>query len=221
MYQASQRFRHMLGIVEYGAAVAEPLALNAYIDTLDPGLWIARAAQADDPHRAEALRRIAEILEQWEIHPHQAKVGRKLSNDAAILARALGDLPDRSNPIPPRTRVALALLHAVRIALIHEIFLLATEIPEFSSRHDVANQRILRRVLQLDVPGAVAALKRIFPASGDGAASGDFGEPTTYVSDEGQNYIRENVAIFEPMLGLHELVRRCSSAIVHRIGFVG
>ncbi|GIL39177.1 phosphoenolpyruvate carboxylase [Roseiterribacter gracilis] len=222
MYANSPRFRRMLSLIEYGRAVSRPIALSAYIDTLDPGLWLARAAKTKDAHRAESMRRIAEMLEEWGVHVQLAKVARKLCDDAALLDRHLTSLPDREpTSVDPHTRAKLALLHAVRLALVHEVFLLATEIPEFSTRHDVANRRIFLRVLQLDVPSAVGALKRIFPATGDGVGQGDWGEPASYVSDESQDYRRENVAIFEPMLALHELVRRCSSAIAHRIGFIG
>jgi phosphoenolpyruvate carboxylase len=222
MYANSPRFRRMLSLIEYGRAVSRPIALSAYIDTLDPGLWLARAAKTKDTHRAESMRRIAEMLEEWGVHVQLAKVTRKLCDDAALLDRHLSNLPDREpTSVDPHTRAKLALLHAVRLALVHELFLLATEIPEFSTRHDVANRRIFLRVLQLDVPSAVGALKRIFPATGDGITRGDWGEPASYVSDESQDYRRENVDIFEPMLALHELVRRCSSAIAHRIGFIG
>jgi phosphoenolpyruvate carboxylase len=212
----------MLSLIEYGRAVSRPIALTAYIETLDPGLWLSRAAKTPDAHRAEAMRRIAEILEEWGVHVPLSRIARKLCDDAARLDRHLAALPDREpTAVEPHTRAKLALLHAVRLALVHELFLLATEIPEFSSRHDVANRRIFLRILQLDVASAVAALKRIFPATGDAIGQGDWGEPASYVSDESQDYRRENVVIFEPMLALYELVRRCSSAIAHRIGFIG
>jgi phosphoenolpyruvate carboxylase len=222
MHASSPRFRRMLSLIEYGRAVSRPIALTAYVETLDPGLWLARAAKTRDAHRAEAMRRTAEVLEEWGVHVPLARIARKLCDDAARLDRHLMALPGReSTPVDPQTRAKLALLHAVRLALVHELFLLATEIPEFSSRHDVANRRIFLRILQLDVASAVGALKRIFPATAGAIGQGDWGEPASYVPDEGQDYRRENLEIFEPMLALYELVRRCSSAIAHRIGFIG
>jgi phosphoenolpyruvate carboxylase len=109
----------------------------------------------------------------------------------------------------------------VRIALIHEIFLLATHIPQFSNQHNTTHARLLMRVLHLDIPTAVSQLKRIFPATTDTAVTGDFGERATYASDESQNYQRENEDIFKPMNGLYELLRRVSIGVVHRIGFFG
>ena len=80
---------------------------------------------------------------------------------------------------------------------------------------------LLLRVLHLDIPTAVSQLERIFPATTDTAVTGDFGERATYVSDESQNYQRENEDIFKPMSGLYELMRRVSIGVVHRIGFFG
>src|SRR3712207_3649362 len=81
-------------------------------------------------------------------------------------------------------RQQLGVLHAVRLALIHEIFLLAAHIPQFSNQHNTTHARLLLRVLHLDIPTAVSHLERIFPTTTDTAATGDFGERTTYVSDE-------------------------------------
>ena len=223
LYLRSNRFRQLIGMVEYGAAIASPNALRAYIDTLDPGLWLLRAAKTPDKARAEEMRRLARYLEDTQLHARQTKVGRRLFADYCLLrdGLALVEGGGCGALVTPAAREQLAILHAVRIALIHEIFLLATHIPQFSSQHNTTHARLLTRVLHLDIPTAVSQLERIFPATTDDAVTGDFGERATYVSDESQNYQRENEGIFQPMNGLYELMRRVSVGVVHRIGFFG
>lgn len=223
LYRRSPRFRQLLGVVEYGAAVSDPDALRAYVDTLDPGLWLLRAAKTGDRAQAEEMRRLATFLEDHPARERQVRVFRKLFRDYTMLRDGLaltGD-PGCARLVDPRARRAISLLHAIRLALIHDIFRLATHIPEFSSQHNTTHKRVIARVLHLDVETAVAQLERIFPATADLMLDGDFGEPATYVSDEGQNYRLENEKIFQPMKNLYEIARRISVGLVHRIGFFG
>jgi phosphoenolpyruvate carboxylase len=222
MYALSPRLSQMIALIAYGASVSNPEALDAYIATLDPGLWLARAAICEDAPRAGAFRRIAEMLEEWDIHDGQRKVFRKLYNDFVLLKNGLAAVRHSGGAdVTDDARLALTLLHAIRIAVIQTIYLLATEIPEFSSRHQVANRRIFQRVLQLDVPVAVSMLRQIFPATPESSPELDFGEPATYLSDASQTYQRENDQIFTPLLALYDLIPRISIAIVHHIGALG
>jgi phosphoenolpyruvate carboxylase len=169
------------------------------------------------------MRRLAGYLEDTQLHARQTKVGRKLFADFCILRNGLAQIEGGGCGalVSVAAREQLGVLHAVRIALIHEIFLLSTHIPQFSNQHNTTHARLLLRVLHLDIPTAVSQLERIFPATTDTAVTGDFGERATYASDESQNYQRENEDIFTPMNGLYELMRRVSIGVVHRIGFFG
>ena len=217
----SPRLRRMISLAAYGVAIANPEALDGYIAILDPGLWLARAALTHDPTRAASFRKIAEMLEEWSIHDGQRKVYRRLYNDFVLLRNGLGSIELGEPRVSQGARRALVLLHAIRIAVVQEIYLLATRIPEFSSRHEIANRRIFQRVLQLDIPAAVEMLRRIFPATPEPVIDSDFGEPASYVSDDTQSYQRENDQIFTPMLKLYDLIPRISIAIIHTIGALG
>lgn len=217
---ASPRFRQLMGMVEYGVRVADIDALRAYIDTLDPSFWLALAAHARDRAEAEDCRRVADVLDQVQTWSRHIKVFRRLGRDFGVLrenlARAgLEPAPDAA------ARTALPLLHALRLALMHRVFLLATHVPPFSSQHSVTRERLVQRLLHLDVPWALEMLTRIFPARGDSAPSGDFGERASYVSDESQDYSQENARIFRPLAQLYELVRRTGNALTQRVGFFG
>jgi phosphoenolpyruvate carboxylase len=220
-YAVSPRLRQMISLVAYGVAFSNAEALDGYVANLDPGLWLARAALSKDVGRADSFRRIAEMLEEWDIHDGQRKVYRRLYSDFVRLRDGLEPFDPPDTRIKDDAKRALILLHAIRIALIQEIYTLATRIPEFSSRHEIANRRIFQRVLQLDIPAAVAQLRRIFPATPEAAIEADFGAPASYVSDDSQTYQRENDLIFTPMLKLYDLIPRISIAIIHYIGALG
>ncbi len=218
LYARSPRFRQLMGMVEYAVAVANPDALRAYVDTVDPAHWLLRANGTADRAAAEDMRRLAGFLEDMPGHARQLRVYRKLYADFSILRQAL---PARAAPVDARTATALSLLHAIRLSLIQGIFRLATRVPPFSSQHSTTHERVVSWILHLDVPAAVDHLERIFPETADTVLSGDFGEAATYVSDETQNYHQENEHIFKPMTLLYELLRRTGVGIIHRIGFLG
>ena len=229
LYRSSARMRALLGIVEYGIAASDPRVMRAYIDTLDPGHWIERASVAD-PEDSEGLLAVAKALEGSDIHERQTRVYRKLSRDLATAREVIGRLRRGNGSAIPangasallsgESRQALDLLHAIRIAAIHEIFRLAVRVPQFSNRHDVTLAQVVARILHLDVGPTVAMLKEIFPAEED-VLDEDFGEPATYRSDDSQSYRLENERLFQPMEGLYALTRRISTAVAHHIGFFG
>ncbi|WP_114395395.1 phosphoenolpyruvate carboxylase [Oleisolibacter albus] len=220
LYAASPRFRELLGMIEYGAAIACPEALKAQVDTLDPGLWLSLAARAEKPADADALRHVAAVLEEAPTHARLIRVYRRLFRDYGLLVQHLGGagaLPAAESDL----HVSLRLLHALRLALIHEVFRYAIQVPQFSSQHAITHKRLVGRLMHLDVPWALDQLARIFPVTGDSVADADFGEPATYVGDESQDYRQENVRIFQPIAALYELIRRTGNAMTQRFGFFG
>ena len=130
---------------------------------------------------------------------------------AAVPTRALG----------PEARGNLRLLHAIKIALIHRIFRLSTHIPDFSDQHGVTPQELLANILHLDIEDSLRRLALIFPKVDGLGAGGDFGEPATYRTDANQSYEQEHARIFQPLAGLHELLRRAGVGIQHAIGALG
>ncbi|KGM32603.1 phosphoenolpyruvate carboxylase, partial [Inquilinus limosus] len=221
LYAASPRFRQLLGIITYGASASNPAAMKSYIDALDPGSWITRAAATGDRELADRMVALSGHLEPMPVWERQSRVFRALHKDFILLREGLESIAEQSPHVDAASRDALAVLHAVRLALIQEIFLLAMRIPEFSSRHNLTLKQVIARILHLDVLPAVQSLEEIFPLTEDTIAVTDFGEAATYRSDESQNYQFENERIFRPMRQIYGLLRRVSAAVVHRTGFFG
>jgi phosphoenolpyruvate carboxylase len=154
---------------------------------------------------------VAEALERLDLSSAVRRMFRRLQADHLALRAAWPDLPR----MPDR----LVLLHALRLALLQRIWLLAVRVPEFSPRHGVAREGLLRGILQLDVERALALLGEVFPAAPDPAVGLDFHEPAP--AREGASYAREHAALFTPMERLFALVRECSAAIAHEVGAFG
>ena len=228
LYEESDRFRRLMGMVEYAFSFSDVDVLRAYIDTFDPGLWLLRAARTAKRSRSEDMRRVSEYLEGLGLHEMLVKIFRVIQTDYLdirgwrLTKDDTGGIPgSRGRVLDKESRDNLLLLHSLRIALIQEIFQLAARIPEFSMQTGTTRERLIASLLSLNVAPAVDALSRIFPRLGDVRLAGDFGEPATYRSDETLGYDQEHDRIFVPLERNYEVIRRASSGVSHIIGALG
>jgi phosphoenolpyruvate carboxylase len=206
----SPRFGRAMGMAEAARRRGALDILRGYVATLDPGTWLDRAARTRRPGRAAALIAVAEALEELGLSEPVRRMFRRLQQDALALEAAWpGERP------PER----LVLLHAIRLALVHRIWLLAARIPDFSPRHGITRGALIARILRLDVPGAVSVLEEVFPRNPDAALSLEFAEPPG--AAEAATYEQEHAEVFAPMRVLFALVREASAAITQEVGAHG
>ncbi len=189
--------------------------LRAYTYTLDPGVWLTHSGRTRSTVRAKALRELARLTENLARHDRVARLIRRLQADHLRLVELM-----QPSETPRRDR--LILLHAIRMAVIQRICLIATEIPAFISQQDVTRDDLLGRILELDVASAVERLARIFPRQENGVVvADDFGEPANYRPEPALTYAVEHGALFGPLNQLYDLARRIGSAITYETGAVG
>ena len=155
--EKSPRFRRALDFVSRALSHSDIDVLRAGIALLDPGSWLDRAAHVE-PARAQQLVGVANALNQLDLWAPVQAMFRRIQTDYVQLRAAWPDAPEM------QTREML--LHALRIALIQRIWLMATAIPDFSPRHGVTRQALEMRLLQLDVLPALALLGRSVPERG-------------------------------------------------------
>jgi phosphoenolpyruvate carboxylase len=207
----SPRFARAVAMAAHAASCSDLGVLRACVDTLDPGPWLDRAGATARPGRREELLVVASLLEKVGLSARVRRMFRRLQADHVALRTAWPELPR----MPDR----LVLLHALRLALIHRVWLLAVRVPEFSPRHGLTRDAMLHGILQLDVERALALLAEVFPAAPDSSAGLDFHEAAP--TREGVSYAREHAELFEPMGRLFALVRECSAVIAHEVGAFG
>jgi phosphoenolpyruvate carboxylase len=211
MLEASPRFRMALSLAGHALAHSDIDVLRAIVATFDPGIWLDRAAHARRPGRREQLVAVSKSLERLGLGAQVQAMFRRIQADHVALRAAW--------PTAPTMRLRAMLLHALRLTLIHRIWLLETAIPDFSPRHGVTRAALGLRILRLDIPQAVELLHEVFPLAPDPAADQDYGEPAGPRANAA--YAREHAEILEPMLRLFGLVREISTAISHEVGAFG
>jgi phosphoenolpyruvate carboxylase len=207
----SPRFRRSLDLVRHALAHSDLDVLRAGIALLDPGPWLDRASHIDQPEDAQELVSVARALGRLNVSASVQHMFRRIQTDFVQLRAAWPDAPHMQD--------REMLLHALRIALIQRIWLMATAIPDFSPRHGMTRQALEMRLLQLDVPAALSALGEIFPNEADPTAGRDFGEP--HGPRAAVSYAREHQMIFQPIGRTFAMVREIGTAITHELGAFG
>ena len=223
VFENSDRCRRFTAMVAYGRHLSNLDALHGYVSLFDPAIWLRRATIEENPERAEQMQKLADILRHSARHEKVNRIYRVFMNDTLYLDQGLkavdakSMLPDIVDECYPD----LTLLHSVRIALIHEIFLLVARVPKFSDRDDTSSDDVINELLNLDVEHALGVLRKAFPVSGVSAGAKEFGEKATYRTDEDHGYEKEHRELFKPLEDYYDLVRRISSAVAHMSGAVG
>ena len=228
LYAESPRFRRLLAMVEHAFKWTDLEVVKAYIDLYDPGTWLARAQSHDEDARTEELRKVAEIFEQLRLHERLVRIHRVFQRDYMDLARALKEHRRRTRDagaipivVNREARDNIHLLHALRLALMQKLDVLAVHVPDFSDRHSISHSGLVARLTQLDVEPALDLLKQIFPVTEPQVQVHDFGVEATYKGEESQSYGQEHALIFDPIARLYAQIRRIGSAVVHHLGAVG
>jgi len=209
MCAGSPRFQRALGMAGAAAALSDLQATRAYAATVNPSLWLdqVKVGFADE----EALRRLSRLSERAALTARLSTVLRHMRAEPAL------DAPEASE-----RRLRVQLLHGLRIALIQRICLLAARIPTFTPRAGFTLEQAQLMLMRLDVPSAVAQLGEVFPARADTELGEmEFGEADDYAPGEVQGYGLEHQTLFRPLLALHALLLRTTTALNHECGACG
>jgi phosphoenolpyruvate carboxylase len=216
MCRTSPRFRRALHFVLCARKLSALNATRAYLDIMDPGLWLARAGAARSESEAAAMRELRDVSETIHLQPRLERIWRELRADDILLGQVLPEQPQSGR------RGRVLLLHALRAGLIQHVCVLAMRIPDFSPQHGTTLHEIRIRLMRLEIPETIEQLREIFPRrENDALADADFGEASTYRPDATLSYVVEHEAVFRPLLELHGLIQRISAAITHECGAVG
>ena len=207
----SRRFHRALDLATHALAHSDIDVLRAVIAHAR-SRHLARPRGAHRrPGRREALVAVARALERLDIWAAAQSMFRRIQADHLALRVAWPDAPHMA------TREVL--LHALRLALIHRIWLLATEISDFSPRHGVTRQVLEAAILRLDIEPSLALLAEIFPAAPDPARSATTPSPRRRAAPRP---MRGSTRRFSPRCAaLFALVREIATAITHEVGAFG
>ena len=217
VYEKSPRLKSLMAMVLKGLEVSSVEILGAYLKILSPSHLLDQCEGMRPSKARGRLLRLAKSLEGVFDGNAMRSVLRQFRHDGYILE----DMLEVAGLERPKVNQDLLDLHTIRLALIHFIHIKAVQIPQFSSRQDVSLDEFIEAILHLDIEGALAELREIFPRGVSGAANEDFGETSTFLQESSGVYSRLHTEIFDPVERASEMIQVVSAVIATRIGAVG
>jgi len=213
--QSSERFRCIMALIDRGFSLSNSKVMRAYISLLDPTFWSTLAGHQDDSSRSNRLAAIGTAMEKHDYFAGMMEIYRLLDWDCTVLKRYRDKKPDNALEM-------MACLHALRLALMQRMFLIAADIPRYGPHHTITRDQLMRFIFQMDIDRAVAELEEIFPDRPSWHSSYNFGEPSDYREQEdSQGYVNIREKIIKPLRRMQKMNRDISAAIAHYMGFFG
>lgn len=207
---SSPRFHRALDFARHALTSSDDRVLQSVINLLDPSYWLDRATAEPKAPRRAAFLTLMQDLEKLNLSADLRTMFRRIQADHLALREAWEDAPHGA----PLNRA----LHAIRVALIERIWILACRIPFFMPRGGFNRDVMMQQILRLEIPAVLKEMVHIFP-SGTVASNLDFYEPRG--PREQGIYEREHREIFVPMQQMFALLREISVGVMHDIGAFG
>ena len=217
----SPRMRELIAYAHYARSLTNMSALRGYAEIYAPSYWTSLALNAD-PGPAEAYEAVQHALGSGEIASSIDQLTNYLLRDLRRFDVICASLSDESvKPHAPGCD-RLAMLHAIRQALIARAISLTARAPAFSRRHDVDRSDLIRLTVELQIEEVIDLLKRIFPKQSDGGGVFSGLEERIEEGDpQGGAYPDLHHSIIDPLERINGLLRRLSAVIADHYGAFG
>jgi len=218
----SPRLRPLIEMIARAKQLSSINAVGANAVPFDAGFWALRASWGREPEHEAAFKTLAAHLLEDDRAGAINGLAHYLRLDAIELHSILEDIGLEGGKIPDDHRLELDLLQAIRLTLVMRIFILAAQLPRFTSTADVSHDQIFRQALALQIPDVIAFMRQAFPRRIHAErSSAAFDERATYFPQSIDDYGRIETEILEPMEQAYELVREIGTGITHHWGAFG
>ena len=215
--QNSDRFSRIMRLVATAGSHSEMKTLIAYMKLYDGSFWATRPISGEERALEAPCAVLAEALSEDARYFAALQLAARLRSDAIALSRALKamDLPAGSHP-----PVSLDLLHAVRLALIQHVFLIAARLPAFAPQGGFNREDVMALIFALDVPQAAATLRETFPME-EAARGPDLDEAADYPATDERRYGMIERDFVAPLEEAYEVILRVSVGVANHFAAIG
>ncbi len=221
MYKGSQRLRRIMSLVQHARAMSSIKTLASYSTLFDDAFWVTRPLNKDEAHLKNACIYLADLLRGDHRHDGIMHLATYLREDAVRLQELFEQLDIKVSLVKEPWREGHDIMHALRIALIQHIYILAAQIPQFSMANDISRERVIGLILSLHVKEAVALLREVYPVSMPHPQDYDMSEEAGGLDHQGVSYADIQTELIDPMEEAYELVLLLGTGIAHNFGAFG
>jgi phosphoenolpyruvate carboxylase len=222
LLSTSARGRQIIRMLRASNRLASIKSVAAYGELFNSAYWATRPYRGTESYLEPACLALAERLTTDDRNSAFRTLTSRLRVDALKLHRLLNAVaPDDEPGGREDLRRSLGVLHALRMALMQHMFLLAVQVPAFSRSNDISRDDVLEMVFAMRIDDALEQLRRAFPVSAPTIADFNVTEPTDYPDGAGQAYAGIHSQYIEPMAASHALILRIGTAIANHFGAHG
>ncbi len=221
MYKGSERLRRIMSLVQHARSLSSIKTLASYSTLFDDAFWVTRPLNEDENHLKTACIYLADLLRGDRRHDGIMHLATYLREDAVHLHEVFAQLDITVSRAGEPWREDMDIMHAMRIALIQHVYLLAAQIPEFSMANDISRERVIGLVISFHIKKAVALLREVYPVSMPQPLDYDMAEEAEDLSTRGASYASIQRDLIDTMEETYELVLLLGTGIAHNFGAHG
>ena len=214
LIRSSARMSRLFDLAAQARNLTSLSILRCYASLYDPGFWTVRAARTGEKDRALASNQVADRL----VHRSLDIALNRLANLLSVDRQAF-DAASMHLPAAPETQQGFAnslyILHAIRVALIAEAFMLVAKTPSFSSRHELTQGDIIDVVLEFRFAEAAGLIAQIFPKSLDAPKEFQNLNEVAGPNNDPAGYPEIHEQIVDPLLEIDRLMVSIAVGVSH------
>ncbi|WP_298191833.1 phosphoenolpyruvate carboxylase [Novosphingobium sp.] len=219
----SARGRQLVRLLRAANGLASIKTVACFGELFNSAYWASRPYRGTETSLEDACLALAEYLTKDDRAGVFRRLASRLRVDWMKLHRLLAMIPreEARNTATEKERRTIALLQALRLALLMHMFLRAVQVPPFSRSNDVSREDVLEMVLSLRVDEALAQLRRAYPVIEPEIEDFPVNEPTDYPDNRAEGYGTIRTRFIDPIERAHALNLRISAAIANHFGAHG
>ena len=214
----SARAKSIFKLVQVTMERANLSILTGYGRLYDPGFWVSRALSGNEPFLAERSLQVAHTLKSlpWrsQIMDLTNRLRMDVFNSVNAFKRADRDATFEDIDV-------LQILHALRLAVIMKMMIIATELPN-AGDDSTSQLNTLKRLQIMDIDGILADLKTQYPETREALEwTETLAEKTDQPVSVAGGYPHITEAVIKPLERASDLVRQITVAITHHYDAFG
>jgi len=218
LLNTSARARSIFGLVQITMQRTNLSILTAYGRLFDPGFWVSCALSGNEPHLAQRSLKVAETLKALPWRSQIMDLTNRLRMDVFHSVRSFqrADNTAKFDDID-----TLQILHALRLAVIMKMMIIATDLPA-ASDEPTSQLNTLKRLQTFQIDGILSDLKERYPESRAALTwTEDLAEKTDIPAANPGGFLHISETIIKPLERASELVRQITVAITHHYDAFG
>ena len=218
LLKSSPRAKSIFELVQVSMKRTNLSILTGYGRLYDPGFWVSRAMSGNEPFLAERSLKVARTLKSLPWRSQIMDLTNRLRMDAF---NSINNFKRADPNASFKANETLQILHALRLAVIMKMMIIATELP-MAGDDSTSQLNTLKRLQIMDIDGILTDLKEKYPETRKALEwTENIAEKTDIPVSVAGGFPHISESIIKPLQRASDLVRQITVAITHHYDAFG